>query len=215
MVLAVSGVAVAATGVFVNANTHRYLHGWQLRASGPGELLNTAGTNWDKVVLHDTAGIPYPSSYVTWRKFAVKTSRPLTKCPPGSPRGCAVAIPTGQIKAHFAESAFSAWVLDWRQAELAGNTDAARQAAPVISGALHWKAVTEFDASDHGYFSWITPFVRAVKANNVSEVDRLIASDTAGASVFWTSDPTFSSYAFHHPANTGPAYLRYLETGRL
>ncbi len=215
MLLGVSGVAAAATGVFVNAQTHRYLHGWERRAAGPGEILNSAGTNYDQVVLRDTAGISYPASYASWRDFAVRASRPRAKCPSGSPPGCTVNISTGLVEAEVAESAFAAWVLDWRHAKITGSRAAVPQAAAVITEAPHWKAITDFDATAHGYFSYLRPFVRAVKAGNLSEVDRLIASDTGGASTFWTSDPTFSRYAYQHPANTGPAFLRYLKTGRL
>jgi hypothetical protein len=89
MVLIVFGGVAAAAGIFVNAHTRTYNHGWQLRAGGPGENLNLAGTNLVQVVLHESAGISYPASYATWRIYAIKRSGP-TRCPSGSAPGCKV-----------------------------------------------------------------------------------------------------------------------------
>lgn len=180
MVLIVFGGVAAAAGIFVNAHTRTYNHGWQLRAGGPGENLNLAGTNLVQVVLHESAGISYPASYATWRIYAIKRSGP-TRCPSGSAPGCKVLMSTGMINAGIARSAFAAWVLDWRHAELTGNVTGARQAAAVIAKAPRWRATTDLGADyDAEYFGWMKSFVRAVAAGSVSEVDRLIASN-AGA----------------------------------
>jgi hypothetical protein len=208
MVLSVSGVAVAATGVFVNAQTHTYNHGWQLRAGGPGENLNVAGRNFDQVVLREAAGISYPASYAAWRDYAVKNVMPNSACSAGSPRGCKVLMSTGMINGHIAQSAFCAWVLEWRHAELTGNADAARQAAEVISKAPRWKAITDLGFRPD-MFGWMSSFVRAVEASDVSEVDRLIASN-AGA-YFWFDDPTFGPGYVKRGGMAGLSYLRYLD----
>jgi hypothetical protein len=215
LVLGVSGVAAAATGVFVNANTHRFTHGWQRRAAGSGELLNAAGTNYVQVVLRESAGISYPPGYAAWRLLAAKNSQPMAKCPKGSPPSCTVEITTGAVNGQIGESAFAAWVVDWRHARLAGQSAAAHQAAAVISGALRWKVVTSTDAVNHGYFGWITPFVRAVKKGSVKQVDRLIATHFLVAARFWDSDPTVFARVGHHLPDNARAYLRYLQTRRL
>jgi hypothetical protein len=221
MVLSVSGVAAAATGVFVNAHTHTFNHGRQILEGGPGENLNVAGTNFDQVVLHESAGISFPADYAAWRSFAVKHAAPPPICPADDHRpSCTILMSTGMINAGIAQSAFCAWVLDWRHAELAGNTDAVRQAAAVIAKAPRWKATTDLgSAYDAEYFGWMKSFVGPVKASDVSAVDRLIASNSGG--YFWFDDPTFVTwlrrpwYRQHSHINVGRVYLRYLETGRL
>jgi hypothetical protein len=220
VVLGVSGVAAAATGVFVNAHTHTFNHGWQRRAGGPGENLNVAGTNVDQVVLHESAGISFPDGYAAWRSFAVKHAAPRV-CPAGDHRpSCTVLMSTGMINAGIARSAFCAWVLDWRRAELAGNGDAARQAAAVIAKAPRWKVTTDLgSAYDAEYFGWMKSFVGPVKAGDVSAVDRLIASNSGA--YFWFYDPPFITwlrqpwFRQHSHINIGRVYLHYVETGRL
>lgn len=221
MVLSVSGVALAASGVFVNAHTHTYNHGWQLRAGGPGENLNVAGTNFDQVVLRESAGISFPADYAAWRSFAVKHTAPPPICPADDHRpSCTILMSTGMINAGIARSAFCSWVLDWRHAELAGNTDAARQATAVIARAPRWKATTDLgSAYDAEYFGWMKSFVGPVKAGDVSAVDRLIASNSGA--YFWFYDPAFITwlrqpwFRQHSHINIGRVYLRYVETGRL
>jgi hypothetical protein len=213
MILGVFGGVAAASGIFVNAHTHSYNHGWQLRAGGPGENLNLAGTNLVQVVVHESAGISYPASYATWRTFAIKRSGP-TRCPSGSAPGCKVLMSTGMINAGIARSAFAAWVLDWRQAKLTGNVNGARQAAAVIAKAPRWRATTDLGAAyDAQYFGWMKSFVRAVAAGSVAEVDRLIASDAGAYFPFY--DPSFQAWWRAHPrVNPFPAYLAFLERGR-
>jgi hypothetical protein len=212
MLLTVFGGVAAASGLFVNAHTHTYNHGWQRRAGGPGENLNLAGTNLVQVVVHESAGISYPESYAAWRVYAIKRSGP-TRCPSGSAPGCKVLMSTGMINAGIARSAFAAWVLDWRHAKLTGNVNGARQAAAVIAKAPRWKATTDLGPYDAQYFGWMKSFVRAVAAGSVSEVDRLIATE-AGA-YFPYYDPSFQAWWRAHPrVNPSPAYLAFLERGR-
>ena len=213
MILSVCGGVAAASGIFVNAHTHAYNHGWQLRAGGPGENLNLAGTNLVEVGVHVSAGIPYPSGYANWRTYAIKRSGP-TRCPSLSVPGCKVLMSTSMINAGVARSAFAAWVLDWRSAKLTGNVDHARQAAAVIAKAPRWRATTDLGpAYDAEYFEWMNSFVRAVATGSVTAVDRLIASD-AGA-YFPLYDPSFQAWWRAHPrVDPFPAYLAFLRRER-
>jgi len=192
-ILSVSGVAIAAaSGVFVNANTHTYNHGWQHIAGGPGEDLNAAGTNWDQVVRKKAAGagIIYPAAYTAWQNYAIKHFRPPVTCPAGSAPGCKVEESAGMINVNIAQSAFVAWVLDWRQAELSGDAAVARHAAAVIAKVPRWKALTDIKYIKGEYsedFGWIRPFMRAVAAGNVNKVNELIASNAG--SWFAFDDP--------------------------
>jgi hypothetical protein len=207
-ILSVSGAAIAAaSGVFVNANTHTYNHGWQHIAGGPGENLNAAGTNWGQVVRRESAGagIVYPAAYAAWRKYAIKHFRPPVKCPAGSSPGCKVEESTGMINVNIAQSAFCAWVLDWRQAELNGDAAVARQAAAVIAKVPRWKAVTDIKyikGEYSGDFGWIRPFMRAVAAGDVSKVNALIASNTG--SWFWFNDPRGFMVSYSKRINRTP-----------
>jgi hypothetical protein len=199
LVLGASGAAAAASGVFVNANTHTYNHGWQHVAGGPGENLTGAGTNFDRVMQKESAGagIVFPATYASWRIREIKFNRQeLCRSVPGG--GCAEES-TGMLNVNLAQDAFCTWVLDWRHAKLSGDAAEARQAASVIAGVLRWKAATDIKYI-HGEFSedfaWMRPYMRAVAADDVSKVDKMIGSQGTserdeGGSWFWFFDPGF------------------------
>jgi hypothetical protein len=234
LVFGASGAAAAASGVFVNANTHTYAQRSDLRhGSGPGEFLNPAGTNYIQVVKQDSAGagITFPSGRFDWRSYAIQRFRPPTTCRVGSrriPVGSSPACPrsvesTGSIDVNIAQSAFCAWVLQWRYAEMTHNAAGARQAAAVIAQAPRWKAISD-DRGISGYeasFRWLPPFVRAVAAGDVNQVNELIGRQ--GGAWFWLDDPDGFAVAFakHVEAlprarartvgrEEGAYYLRYL-----
>lgn len=203
VVFGASGAAAAASGIFVNANTHTYAKRSDLRhGSGPGEFLNPAGTNYVQVVKQDSAGagITFPSGRFDLRSHAIKEFRLPTTCHVGSrrvPLGSSPACPmtvesTGSIDVNIAQSAFCAWVLQWRYAEMTHDATAAREAAAVIARAPRWKAISEVKASEG--FSWLPPFARAVAAGNLDQVNALIARQSG--SWFWLDDPDGFAVAF-------------------
>jgi hypothetical protein len=189
LVLGASGIAAAASGVFVNANTHTYAKRSDLHhGQGPGEFLNPAGTNYTHVVKKDSvrAGISFPTGRFDWRNLVLKETRLPTTCRTKSgieERGSSPECPrqvmsTGTLNSEIAQYAFIAWVLEWRHAKLTHDSVAARQAAAVIAKVPRWKAIIEFKRSamyEEDLF-WIQPFVNAVATGSVAKVDQLIGS---------------------------------------
>jgi hypothetical protein len=230
LVLGASGAAAAASGVFVNANTHTYAHRGDFRhGQGPGEFLNLAGTNLVQVVKKDSAGagITFPAGRFDWRSSVIKRIGLIArsaKCPSGSPRGCKVEESTGSIDVNIAQAAFGAWVLLWRRAEMTHDPVLTREAAAVIAKAPTWKAIADDRVSTlyEEDFSWIRPFVHAVATGDLSRVNQLIAKQT-GAPI-WLNDPDgfavwFAKYASlrndlpyerRMARQEGTYYLRYL-----
>jgi hypothetical protein len=190
LVLGASGAAAAASGLFVNANTHTYAQRSDLRhGQGPGEFLNPSGTNYTQVVKKDSmrAGISFPTGRFDWRNFVLKRTRLPTTCRTKSgieQRGSSPECPrlqmsTGTLNSEIAQYAIEAWILEWRHAKLTHNAVAARQAAAVIATIPHWRAVTDFKRSamyEEEDF-WIQPFVNAVATGSVANVDQLIGSN--------------------------------------
>lgn len=208
-----AGVATAATTLFIPTRTHIYPPRWAIIGAGPGELLNGNGTDFRRIALSLSAGIPYPDGYASWRDYVVTVERP--------PYG---RVPSGQVRGAFAMSAICAWVLDWRQATQ--NDDHARAAhdATVLSGALRWRAVTAWDPhprvsvpGDSGTthpstFGWAIPYIAAVKADDPARLDQLLA-DQRYAGQFYTYIPGVISWMEHQkPAtdNSPRALLLYL-----
>jgi hypothetical protein len=189
-----AGVAVAATQLFVPTHTHEYPPKGMIVGGGPGELLNMDGTDFRQIALKMSSDIPYPAAYGSWRDYVISMEY-QTQCHPRGPTGrCewTPRVPAGQLHGAFAASAFDAWVLDWRHDMMTGRQAAAARDARVISGALHWKAVTDWDPhpstsvpGDGGTthpstFGWMIPFIQAVGAGYLAGVDRLILSDRYG-----------------------------------
>lgn len=202
-VLLSAGVALAATRLFVSTYTHQYPPTGMVRGGGPGELLNTHGTDFRHVALQLSSDIPYPARYESWRASVISTEYQLQQsaCPPSAPRGCTPKMPAGALHGTFAASAFSAWVLDWRHDMITGQQSAAARDARIIKGALRWKAITDWDPhasmsvrGDMGTthpspFGWMIPFVKAVGTDDVTRVDQAIVSDAShgGQFAFWVN----------------------------
>lgn len=189
LALGVSGAAAAASGVFVNANTHTYVKRSDLRhGQGPGEFLNPAGTNYNQVVKRDSmrARISFPSGRFDWRNLVLTTTRLPTTCRTKSgpvQRGPKPSCPkvvqsTGTLNAEIAQYAIEAWILEWRHSKLTHDAVAARQAAAVIANVPRWKAIVDFKRSAmyEETFFWLQPFVNAVATGSVQKVDQLIGS---------------------------------------
>lgn len=189
VVLAVAGVAAGAV-VFVNAHTGIYpTKAWERKAGGPGESLNLAGTNFRQVALTVASDIRFPPGYEAWRTWLITLAANSATCPKGSPANCKMMISTGALRGSFAQSAFCAWVYDWRQATQAGDAATAQRAVQAIRQAPSWSAVVALDPHPHAAppytgrhgpmsdFGWLLPYRHAVLAGDLSAVDGMLATD--------------------------------------
>ena len=174
------GGVAAGTTLFINAHTHTYAPKWAIQGAGPGEILDTRGTNFRQVALALAAGIPYPSGYASsWHDQVLRLN-----APPYTWR-----LPSGQLRGDFATSAIVAWVIDWRRAMRSGDRARASHDAATLAGALHWSAVTAWDPhpslsirGDMGTthpstFGWAIPYIAAIRAGDLATVDHLLVGD--------------------------------------
>jgi len=185
------GVAAAANAV-LNAHTGQYATGWEVNAGGPGEYLREAAPNFCRVALQETSDIPFPPGYESWRLLALGIGHadPNGTCGNNTQGGNAV-VSSGALRGWTAQTAFCAWIYDWRDATRSGDTATAVQAASQISSALAWSAATAFDPNPtasplqqtpqgltdtHSLLGWFKPYQTAVAESDVSLVDQLIAS---------------------------------------
>jgi hypothetical protein len=197
-----AGVAVAATQLFVPTHTREYPPRGMIEGGGPGELLNLDGTAFRQIALQISSDIPYPAGYGSWRNSVISFEYEA-QCPRGRTGRCPSSprVPAGALHGVFAASAFCAWVLDWRHDVMTGRQAAAARDARVISGALRWKAVTDWDPhpsmsvpGDEGTthastFGWMIPFIRAVGTRDLARVDQAIVSDAryGGQFALWVN----------------------------
>jgi hypothetical protein len=171
----------------------------ELSMGGPGEFLNPAAPDFRDVALQIASDIPYPEGYESWRDFLISDEI-------RSADGEATES-SGALHGWFAASAFCAWVHTWRQAEIAGDTGAAAQAAQVISPAPGWKAVTDEDphpdpsvpadqGSTYTLFGWMLPYRDAVIAGDRDRVEHLLS--TGYGDKCSTSDPDWRARLAEH-----------------
>lgn len=173
--LALGGAAYAGVRVFVNADTGKQLHGWERKTAGPGDVIDSSGTNFDQVLVNISADIPYPKGYETWRTWQLTQVRMLTTCPPGSAKGCKIEMPASQVRERVSTGAFCAWVADWKAAKRSGDTASATEAAAMIKQAPSWKAVVAVERYLPGGFGWFgwKRYRAAVASGDLAAVDRL------------------------------------------
>lgn len=221
--LFVGGGVAVATGVFVPTRTGLYQKGAAIRMGGPGELLNASGTDFRRVALKLSAGIPYPPGYRSWRRWVLRAEglTPSRCAAASEARTCSAQASTGALRGWFAMSAFTAWVNDWWHATRAGNSALAARDARIIARAPHWKAVRAEDprprASVPGdlgstqttLFGWMLPYVPAVRAGDISRVDQLLDSELYGGR-FALFDPGCAS---RRSCFASAGYVSYLERG--
>lgn len=55
--VSLAGVAVAATRLFIQTYTHVYPPKWAIGGAGPGEILNTRGTSFERIAIALAADI--------------------------------------------------------------------------------------------------------------------------------------------------------------
>jgi len=176
VIVVVIGGSVA-TAAILSARTGRTTPKEQVPMGGPGEELNPAAPDFNSVALQIAADIPYPAGYGKWRDLVISDAT--------DPSGL---VSSGALHGWFAMSAFCAWVRDWDQAVMAGDSTAAAQAARTIAGAPGWKAVTDEDPhpdptsiNDPGaetltLFGWLLPYRDAVLAGDRPRVEHLLAT---------------------------------------
>jgi hypothetical protein len=222
-VLLGSGVALAATNLFIPTHTHQYVPPGMSTGGGPGEILNMDGTRFRQVALQISSDIPFPARYESWRQSVISSEYAIQRpvCAPGS-RACTPRVPSGQLHGAFAASAFCAWVLDWRHEMINRRRVAAASDARVISGALGWKAVTDWDPhpsmsvpGDGGTthpseFGWMIPFIQGVRSGDLERVDQAIVEDANDGGQFAWSVSTGLGLDLRLNL-VGRSLLRYLD----
>ena len=175
-----------------------------LNAGGPGEYLNPAGSDFRAVALQVASDIPWPTGYESWRDFLISDEIRMS--------GGGSLETSGALHGWFAMSAFYAWVLAWRHAEIAGDTEAIARDAKVISEAPNWKAVTDEEKtnkpltknhhrsrrSPSSLFSWMLPYRDAVLAGDRARVEHLLVTGFYGGrpTVY---DPDWRALETAHP----------------
>jgi hypothetical protein len=177
-VASLAGGTAVATRLFVPTYTHTYPPKWSIIGAGPGQILNIRGTNFRQVAAGLASDIPYPRGYASWRAWVVPMETTNNW-----------RIPSGQLHGEFAMSAICAWIIDWRDATLRADGTRATHDAAVLSGALHWPAVTAWDphpkVSEPGdggthhpsTFGWAIPYIAAARAGDLPRLDRLLKDE--------------------------------------
>jgi hypothetical protein len=212
-VASLGGGAALAAKLFVPTRTGHYPAKWTFTAVGPGELLNPRGTNFRAVMRALSREVSYPTGYGVWRERVSWWADPPDTWLP---------IPSGEIRGEFAASAFCAWVADWRRQVTDGSQSAAARDAVVISGALRWKIVRAWDPhprtsvpGDNGsthpsQFGWMIPYIQAVGAGDLRQVNRLIAGERFSGDFLMYGQPV-PSLKSPRVILTGRRFLRYLD----
>jgi hypothetical protein len=166
-----------------------------LSMGGSGEWLDPAASDFEEVYLQLSSDIPFPKGYESWRDSHVKNLKEDVKNAKAAPESFTekwgvvkIRVTSGGLRGAVAMSAFCAWVLDWRHADVTGDTGAAAKAAQVISEAPNWKAVTDEDphpnptvVRDMGFiqgtlFGWMLPLRDAVLAGDRARVEHLLVA---------------------------------------
>jgi len=156
----------------------------EVGGGGPGEDLKLWAPDFREVALQYSSDIPFPKAYEQWREVvSAEAARPETD----------VLETSGAIRGLTAMSAFCAWVLDWRYADMTGNSEVAAEDAKVISEAPEWKAVKDEDPhpdpnaleASNGWgtnslFGWMLPFRDAVLSGDNAQVTHLLVTEEHG-----------------------------------
>ena len=177
------GAAVAA-GSQLSAHTGRLMPKDEWGPGGPGEILNPSAPDFERVGLQISSDIPFPKTYEQWREAVVAEA---------STSETDVRESSGALRGWIAMSAFCAWTLDWRHAEIAGDSATAQHDTQVISEAPEWKAVIAEDphpdpnalgdsngSSRFSLFGWMLPFRDAVLAGDRAQVEHLLVTEEHG-----------------------------------
>lgn len=208
LAVVIGGVATAA--VALHAHTGLFASGPNATVGGPGEELNPAAPDFNAVALKLSADIPYPAGYGSWRDWVLTVNFRKANQPNDGGTFPAGLESTGALRGLFAASAFCAWVRDWRQATVTGDSAEATHAAQTIAAAPSWSAVTAEDphpnpasSNDPGaetgtIFGWLIPYRDAVSAGDRGRVEQLLASGY-GDGRCWLADPAWVTQLRDHP----------------
>ena len=182
-----------------------------LSNGGSGEELDPAAPDFEEVYVQLASDIPFPEGYEWWRDWLIADEVKSLK---GDVEGLKAApesftekwgvvkirVTSGGLRGNVAMSAFCAWVFDWRDAEITGDSEGAAEAAKVISEALNWKAVKAADPNpdptvvgDMGFihpslFGWILPYRDAVLAGDRARIDQLLVTREFDRCKFYDPD---------------------------
>jgi hypothetical protein len=219
-ILALIAAGAAATKL-LTADTGQYAKGWEIKAGGPGQFLRTSAPDFCRVALNLSSDIAYPPGYADWRSWVLVAEEGLKRVTPTGPCGPNTQtsngeVSSGALRGFFAMSAFCAWVYNWRQGKLDGDTGSAARAARVIASAPDWKAVLAEDPhpsasppyigpGQHGrmtIFGWFLPFRSAVLNGDVSLVSQLISSNYGPAGCPYFKPPAASHGGTELPARS-------------
>jgi hypothetical protein len=177
------GAAVAG-GSQLSAHTGYFQPKKYIPMGGPGESLYPGAPDFRDVALELSSDIPFPERYESWRDALI-----ADEIRQASPNNYETS---GALRGWLAMSAYCAWVLDWRYADIAGDTAAAAAAAQTVFAAPRWKAVTAEDPhldpaatgedgkSRTSLFGWMLPFRDAVLSGNRAQVEHLLVTEEHG-----------------------------------
>jgi hypothetical protein len=214
--VSLAGGVTAAKTLFTKTYTGTYAPKWAIPGAGPGEILNTRGTDFRRIALGLSADIPYPTDYISWRNGVL--SMEIQTQTGGR-------VPSGQLRGEYAMAAICTWVLDWRSAMLSHDRTRAAHDAAVLSGALHWRAVTAWDPhpsisvrGDDGTthpstFGWAIPYIAAVRAGDLAKLDRLLTNELYEGN-FLVYDPVLNAWQRRTRGPLPASYLAWLTRGR-
>lgn len=211
-VLAVGGVAAAATTIFASGTI-----------GAPG---------FCQAARNATASVQYPAGDQAWQNWVLlestdpklgttlheacddATQQYVDKGPDGGTYNMPINVYQGEV----AQSAFCAWASDWLGAESSGDTGAASTAAGEIAGALQWPVSrtadphpefgpSEGDDSDQSTLGWFIPAQRAVLAGDVQQVASMF-------SIHGTGDIGFRCWFWQPAANSDDGTVLVLKPGQ-
>ena len=183
-----------------NPEKAKYLQ-WEFAKAGPGEVLDPAGGDFRAAALQLSSDIPYPVGYESWHRSVAEVEVDA------APNSGAMVV-SGQLRFWFAMNAYCAWVLDWRQAEIAGERDIAAKATTAISEAPNWPALTAMDIdpdpplppkSNYDWvLGWMLPYRDAVLAGNRASVDHLLITGEYDQGKCQVEDPVWRELLGEH-----------------
>lgn len=173
--------AAVAGGSQLSAHTGHFLPKKYIPTGGPGEALYPGAPDFRDVALGLSSDIPFPEGYESWRDALIADE--IRQAEPNN------LETSGALRGWLAMSAYCAWVLDWRHADIAGDTTAAATATQTVSEAPKWKAITDEDPhldpaatgedgkSRVSLFGWMLPFRDAVLAGDRAQVEHLLITE--------------------------------------
>lgn len=132
-----AGAGAAAAGTFVATRTGVHNTGWEVDAGGPGEDLDSDGSDRTKVFTDLIADIPFAPGYERLKAAELVTGQ--LKPEPGA------VVSEGAARGYVARDAICTWADAWVAADAAGDRAARETATRGLAGSLRWPAVRDLD----------------------------------------------------------------------